>query len=106
MSLPKYLKDKESVRDVSIKRETKVVRQIASGSLWGNKGDIKSEDCLIEHKYTQHKSYALTVETLNKIFEEATKTGKIPKMIIEFLDKSNKPIMAVDLVIVKGAGNV
>lgn len=102
MTLPKYLNNPEDVRKISIRRETKVTRQIASGALWGNKGDISAEDCLIEHKYTKGRSFSLTKEIVEKIYEEAVKSGKIPKMVIEFLDSSNKPIIAFDAVIVKG----
>lgn len=102
MTLPKYLSQPDDVRKVSIRRETKVTRQIASGATWSNKGDISSEECLIEHKYTKARSFSLNSSTVEKIFSEAVKVGKIPKMIIEFLDKSGKPIIAFDAVIVKG----
>ena len=101
MTLPKYLTNKESVRDISNKQEKRVTRQIASGSLWTNKGDIKDDECLIEVKFTQKKSYSLELKTVEKIFEEASKIGRIPKMVIEFLDEKKNPLLSFDAVIRK-----
>jgi hypothetical protein len=82
MSLPKYLQDKETVKDISLKQEKRVQRQLASGALWNNKGDLKSEDCLFELKIGK-KQVTITKEILEKIFTEASKDGKQPVLLIE-----------------------
>lgn len=43
----------------------------ASGSKWHRKGDVRSEDLLVEAKWTENKSYSLTKATLDTIEHEA-----------------------------------
>ena len=52
---------------------------IGSGSLWGAKGDVRTEDYLIECKTTKKTSYPLSADTWLKIEREATRDGlRIP----------------------------
>lgn len=59
-----------------------------SGNQWSKPGDISIADknLLIEAKFTEKKSYSLNVETLNKIYEEALFSQKIPIMAIKIQD--------------------
>ncbi len=59
-------------------------RRYGSGNLWWMKGDVVSDDFLIEHKFSDGKQFALKESTLKKIFEEAIKEGKTPMFVIEF----------------------
>lgn len=54
----------------------------ASGAFWSRKGDARSEQYLIEHKYTAAKSYRLTKADLNKVLKEALMVGRIPLFCI------------------------
>lgn len=56
---------------------------IASGALWGSKGDVVTDLFLIECKTTESSTYRLDYKkTWNKIFKEATSRGLIPLMVI------------------------
>lgn len=54
----------------------------ASGAFWSRKGDARSEDYLIEHKYTAANSYRLTKADLDKVRKEAIMTGRTPLFCI------------------------
>jgi hypothetical protein len=86
MPRPKYLNHEDTVRDKSIKREKQAVRTINSGAFFIDKGDIKTDDCLIEHKMTEGKSIQVNLEVVKKIYLEATMTGKIPILWYEIGD--------------------
>lgn len=49
-----------------------------SGNFWAVPGDIKTDDFLIEAKQTDKKSYSLRYETLDKLYEEALFSQRIP----------------------------
>lgn len=74
----------------SVKQEKRVASElrgntvIASGSLWGSKGDVRSEDFLVECKTTEKSFYSLTLSTWLKIRTEAIKDGlRLPAMCID-----------------------
>lgn len=50
----------------------------ASGAFWSRKGDVRSDDLLIEHKWTGKKSFTLKAEVLEKIVTEALLDGRTP----------------------------
>lgn len=56
----------------------------ASGALWHQKGDVRSEHFLIEAKTTRNKQYTLKYEDLQKISHEAAISGKTPVFAITF----------------------
>ena len=53
-------------------------RNAASGAYWQRKGDVRSDDLLIEHKYTGKKSFSVKSDVLKKIMREAILDGRIP----------------------------
>lgn len=53
-------------------------RPAASGAFWTRKGDVRSDKYLVEHKYTEKKSFSLTRTVLDKIRTEAIMDGRIP----------------------------
>lgn len=61
--------------------------QAGSGSLWGAKGDVRSQVNLLECKRTDKKSIILKQEWLNKIRGEAIKDHRIPALGIEIGSK-------------------
>ncbi len=88
MAVPKYLKEEKSNREISMKQEERVRRTLNSGAMWQDKGDLKSKDCLFELKTTRPggKQITVTKDMLQKIFEEASKSGKQPVLILEIGD--------------------
>ncbi len=70
------------MRNKGKKFEEKIQKCINSGSLWFDKGDLKTEDYLIDCKYTDKNSYRITTATLQKIWEEALERNKFPKLVI------------------------
>ena len=68
----------------SQKHEKRIAKRIggsrtaASGAYWQRKGDVRSDDLLIEHKYTGKKQTTIKSEVLKKIMREAILDGRIP----------------------------
>lgn len=50
----------------------------ASGAFWSRKGDVRSSDLLIEHKWTGKKSKTIQSAELKKITTEAILDGRTP----------------------------
>jgi hypothetical protein len=63
-------------------KSTGGLRQPASGSKPGRKGDVRENGFLTEDKFTDNKSYSITQETWYKIEREAAMTppGLRPRM--------------------------
>lgn len=53
-------------------------RTAASGAFWSRKGDVRSKDLLIEHKWTGKASVTIKAAVLEKIVTEAILDGRIP----------------------------
>lgn len=51
-------------------------RTAASGAFWSRKGDVRTQDLLIEHKWTGKKSFSVQSAVLEKIFTEAIMDGR------------------------------
>ena len=62
-------------------------KQIASGALPFWKQDIQSDNFLIEAKYTEAKSFSIKKQYFSDITKEAFKIGRLPMMVIEFIDR-------------------
>ena len=50
----------------------------ASGAFWSRKGDVRSDDLLIEHKWTGKKQVTVKSDVLEKIVREAILDGRMP----------------------------
>lgn len=50
----------------------------ASGAFWSRKGDVRSADLLIEHKWTGKLSKTIKSSELKKIVNEAVMDGRLP----------------------------
>lgn len=85
----------------SLKHEKRLAKAIggsrnaASGALWHRKGDVRSEDLLIEHKWTGKKSFSLKSDILKKITREAILDGRMPVLGVH-LDGENYVILLED----------
>ena len=53
-------------------------RIAASGAFWSRKGDVRSQDLLIEHKWTGKKQVTVKSDVLEKIVKEAILDGRMP----------------------------
>ena len=53
-------------------------RTAASGAFWSRKGDVRSKELLIEHKWTGKKSKTIKSVDLKKITTEAIMDGRMP----------------------------
>ena len=73
-------------------REKKLAKRLGGfaqpGSGSGDdKGDVITDDYLIDDKFTDSKSYTVTVETLNKLSREARNHDKEPILLIKYTKK-------------------
>ena len=50
----------------------------ASGAFWSRKGDVRSRDLLIEHKWTGKQQVTVKAGVLEKIVKEAILDGRMP----------------------------
>jgi hypothetical protein len=53
-------------------------RTAASGAFWSRKGDVRSHDLLVEHKWTGKASVSVKAAVLEKIVKEAILDSRIP----------------------------
>ena len=53
-------------------------RTAASGAFWNRKGDVRSSDLLIEHKWTGKASFTVKATVLEKIVNEAILDSRMP----------------------------
>lgn len=67
----------------------------ASGAFWSRKGDVRSDDLLIEHKWTGKKTKTIKAEELEKITTEAIIDGRTPVFGIS-LNNKNYVILVED----------
>lgn len=63
-------------------------RVIASGAFWNRKGDVRTDDVLLEHKWTGKKSFTLKSEVLEKIVNEAILDSRTPVLGISLNDNN------------------
>lgn len=64
----------------------------ASGAFWSRKGDVRSAELLIEHKWTGKKTKTISSAELKKITTEAIMDGRLPVFGIH-LDGENYVIL-------------
>lgn len=93
-----YIKKKSMLQEKKTAKEFNGKLQIASGALWGAKGDVRTgernlgfneNDYLIENKYTDKDFYRLTRKTWEKIEKEAINDNlRIPLIQIDIQDES------------------
>jgi hypothetical protein len=70
-------------------------RTAASGAFWSRKGDVRTEDLLIEHKWTGKKSFSIKSDVLKKIVLEAILDSRMPVLGIH-LDGENYVLLTED----------
>jgi hypothetical protein len=70
-------------------------RTAASGAFWSRKGDVRSADLLIEHKWTGKKQVTIKSEVLKKITKEAILDSRTPILGLH-LDGENYIVLLED----------
>lgn len=90
------VKKKSQLQEKSVAKDLNARTVVASGALWGSKGDVRHDNLLVECKTTDKDFYSVTLTTWDKIEREAIKDGlRIPVMCIDI--KGGKERYAVYL---------
>ena len=90
------VKKKSQLQEKSVAKDLNARVVVASGALWGSKGDVRHDNLLVECKTTDKDFYSLTIATWEKIEKEAIKDGlRIPVMCVDI--KGGKERYAVYL---------
>ena len=92
----------------SVAQEKRIAKDVGgrrvagSGSMPGNKGDVKHADWLIEAKQTVKGRFPLTLQLWRKIETEAFRASKTPAMVIEMAGRSLVVISYDDWLAMRG----
>lgn len=90
------IKKKSQLQEKSVAKDLNARTVVASGALWGSKGDVRHDNLLVECKTTEKSYYSLTLSVWEKIEKEAIKDGlRVPVMCIDI--KGGKERYAVYL---------
>ena len=73
---------------------------VGSGSKH-TKGDVRAVGVVrIEAKTTQHDSFRVTKEMVEKLANAALGSDELPVIVIEFIDRQGKPIKGMEVAVV------
>jgi len=75
--------------------EDLVQKTINSGAIVWDKGDLKTDDYLIECKYTDKKSFRITAKILEKLWDEAFSSNKLPRLIVG-ISRNDKELFIIN----------
>ena len=90
------VKKKSQLQEKSVAKDLNARTVVASGALWGSKGDVRHDNLLVECKTTDKDFYSVSLTTWNKIEREAVKDGlRLPVMCVDI--KGGKERYAVYL---------
>ena len=70
--------------------EEVVKKTLNSGSLWFDKGDLKTEDYVIEAKFTDKKGFRISTDLLKKLWGESFDSSKLPLLTVGIQDEEEK----------------
>jgi hypothetical protein len=70
-------------------------RNAGSGAFWSRKGDVRSDDLLVEHKWTGKASVSVKAAVLEKIVTEAILDGRTPVLGL-YLNGENYVVLTED----------
>lgn len=83
----KTVKKRSQRQEKSVAKDLNARVTVASGALWGMKGDVRNEKFLIECKTTEKDFYTISTKVWEKIEEEALKDRmRTPLLIIDLED--------------------
>ena len=78
------VKKKSQLQEKSVAKDLNAKTVVASGALWGSKGDVRHDEFLVECKTTEKPFYSLTMKVWEKIEKEAVRDGlRIPLMCLD-----------------------
>ena len=81
------VKKKSQKQEKSVAKDLNARTVVASGALWGSKGDVRHDNLLVECKTTEKDFYSVTMSVWDKIEREAVKDGlRVPIMCIDLKD--------------------
>ena len=85
------VKKKSQIQEKSVAKDLEAKTVVASGALWGSKGDVRHDDFLVECKTTEKPFYSLTMKVWEKIEKEAVRDGlRIPLMCVDVNDGKDR----------------
>lgn len=100
--LPKWFEnDKQTQNRRSRQQEKKLAKgsggrvQAGSGSSWRAPQDIKTDEHLVQVKYTDKDSYPLKVLDLIQIATDAYRCGKTPVLIVDFPARRKRAVIHI-----------
>lgn len=64
------------------KFENTVKSTIGSGNLWFNQGDLHFDNHCVECKFTDKKSYSITLGVLEKLWSQSLNQNKEPLLVV------------------------
>lgn len=78
------VKKKSQLQEKSVAKDLNARTVVASGALWGSKGDVRHDNLLVECKTTNRGFYSLTMKVWEKIEKEAIRDGlRLPVMCVD-----------------------
>ena len=84
----KTVKRRSQKQEKSVAKSFNAKVTVASGALWGQKGDVRNSTNLVECKTTEKDYYSLTAKVWEKIEQEAIRDHlRIPLMVIDLEDR-------------------
>ena len=85
------VKKKSQLQEKSVAKDLDAKTVVASGALWGSKGDVRHDEFLVECKTTEKPYYSLTMKVWEKIEKEAVRDGlRIPLMCVDLNDGKDR----------------
>jgi hypothetical protein len=73
-------------------------RTAGSGAFWSRKGDVRTAELLLEHKWTGKKSFTLKADVLEKIVNEAIMDSRKPVLGISLNNENYVVILEDDFI--------
>jgi len=73
-------------------------RTAASGAFWNRKGDVRTTDWLVEHKWTGKASFSIKASILEKIVNEAVLDSRMPVLGISLNGENYCIVLEDDLI--------
>lgn len=102
-------RSKVQERDTAARLGGKVTRASGAGAF--EKADVRVKGLVrVENKTTQHRSFSVTLETIEKIEGHALQAGELPVMEIEIDNQGARqrvaviPTWALDMLVAKAQG--
>lgn len=81
-------KKRSQKQEKSVAKDLGAKTVIASGALWGAKGDVRSDQFLFECKTTEKPKYIFTAKSWEKITKQAIADHmRIPVFVVDICDK-------------------